>query len=183
MVYDYLITLKKADNPLIDLISSLMLFFALIVFGYGLYNNSADRSVYFIIPAIVFFSTLSLIRKRKTGKAFFRMGLIVAAVGWLLISNNIWMALLYVLAALFEKQVKFPQEIGFSTSNIVFNSFPKRRIFWQDVSNAVIKDGLLTIDQSNNKLFQKEIEGYVTADIEKEFNSFCRHCIARASAK
>ncbi len=48
---------------------------------------------------------------------------------------------------------------------------------WDEDNNALIKDGLITIDQKNNNLFQKEIEGYVTAELEKEFNDFCNRCI------
>lgn len=48
---------------------------------------------------------------------------------------------------------------------------------WDEVNNALIKDGLITIDLRNNKLYQNEIEGYVTAEVEKEFNDFCKRCI------
>ena len=81
------------------------------------------------------------------------------------------------LAGLLEKQVKFPQEIGFSEDEISFNTLPRKVLKWNEINNALIKDGLITIDQKNNKLFQREIEGYVSADIEKEFNAFCYHCI------
>jgi hypothetical protein len=56
-------------------------------------------------------------------------------------------------------------------------------LHWNEINNAVIKDGFLTIDQKNNKLFQKEIEGDVSADIETEFNEFCRHQIAASASK
>ncbi|HKG67554.1 MAG TPA: hypothetical protein VKA92_01705, partial [Segetibacter sp.] len=48
---------------------------------------------------------------------------------------------------------------------------------WNEINNALIKDGLITIDLKNNKLFQKEIDGHVSADIEKEFNDFCKQHI------
>jgi len=37
-----------------------------------------------------------------------------------------------------------------------------------------LKDGLLTIDFKDNKLFQKEIEEQVSPVLDSEFNEFCR---------
>ena len=93
------------------------------------------------------------------------------------------MAILYAIAGLLEKQVKFPQEIGFSENEISFNTFPRKVLKWNELNNTLIKDGLITIDLKNNKLFQKEIEGYVTADIEKEFNDFCHRCLTAVNKK
>jgi hypothetical protein len=38
----------------------------------------------------------------------------------------------------------------------------------------ILKDGLITIDYKNNKLFQKEIEKEVNPALENELNDFCR---------
>jgi hypothetical protein len=179
MVYDFLITLKKPDYRNIDLISQIMNVFALLVFGYYYYQypKSGGAYLYFDI-GILLASIYTVIKKSRKGHAYYRLGLLIAAVGWFIgPQRNIWMAILYALAGLLEKQVKFPQEIGFSEDEISFNTLPRRVLKWSEVSNALIKDGLITIDQKNNKLFQKEIEGYVTGDIEKEFNDFCYRCI------
>ena len=84
------------------------------------------------------------------------------------------MGVLYVLAGLFEKQVKFPEEIGFSAKEVVFNSFPKKRYQWKDINNVVLKDGLLTVDKKDNKIYQKEVDEMVSVKVEEEFNQFCR---------
>ena len=45
---------------------------------------------------------------------------------------------------------------------------------WKDISNVVLKDGILTIDLKNNKLIQSVISKE-SADInEREFNLFCK---------
>jgi hypothetical protein len=51
---------------------------------------------------------------------------------------------------------------------------------WGEINNALIKDGLITIDQKNNKLFQKEIDSGVSLHVEKEFNDFCRQQIGKS---
>lgn len=180
MTYDYLITLKKPGYRFVDQVSQLLYIFSLLAFGYFCWKLPETGFVYpaFFISIILCW-IYTILKKRRDGQAFFRLGLLVAAAGWFLgPERNIWMGILYALAGILEKQVKFPQEIGFSEKEIYFNTFPKKVLQWSEVSNVVIKDGLLTIDQKNNKLFQKEIEGQVSADIENEFNTFSKRCIA-----
>jgi hypothetical protein len=180
MVYDYLITLKKSDYRFVDQVSQILYLFALLIFGYFYYNHPKTGQVYLIICVAVLIAwVFTIFKKRRKGAAFFRLGLFIAALGWVLgPERNVWMAILYAVAGFLEKQVKFPAEIGFSEKEISFNTLPRKVLHWSQIKNVVIKDGLLTIDQENNKLTQKEIEGYVTADIENEFNEFARRCIA-----
>lgn len=184
MVYDYLITLKKPDYRFVDQVSQLMYIFGLVMFGFFYYHHPKTGAVYLIIGAALLLSwAYTIYRKRQKGQAFFRRGLIIAATGWVLgPERNLWMAVLYAVAAILEKQVKFPAEVGFSKDEISFNSLPRKILRWNEIENVVIKDGLITIDQKNNKLFQKEIEGYVTADVEREFNEFASSCIVASNA-
>ena len=160
-----------------------MYFFAIAAFGLFYYQHPRSGTIYLVvIIAIVISWGITLMKKKKNGQAFFRLGLLFGAAGWLIgPERNILMGLLYAVAGIIEKQVKFPQEIGFTADGITFNTFPKKSLQWSDVNNVVIKDGLITIDQKNNKLVQKEIEGYVTADIEMEFNQYCHNFLNLSS--
>jgi hypothetical protein len=187
MVYEYVITLKRPNYRLIDQVSQLMYFFALIVFGFSLYQNyqSGSGAVIFIGifgVGIIGSWILTVLKKRAAGFGYFRLGLFIAAVGFLSLQNY-WMAALYALAGLLERQVKFPQEIGFSTEEVAFNSFPKKKVAWSELNNVVIKDGLITVDYKTNKIDQKEIDQEVAPQIETEFNQFCRQCLVEADAK
>lgn len=181
MLCDYLITTKKRNHGFADQISVLMYVFATVIFIY--YYKSSHTTVLFypiIIAAILISLVVTLYKKKTNGEAFFRLGLLLAAMGWFLgHETNILMGILYTIAAVIEKQVKFPEEIGFTNDGITFNTFPKKKLSWHEVSNAMMKDGLITIDQLNNKLFQKEIEGEVSANVESEFNAYCRTNIGR----
>jgi len=183
MVYDFLITLKKPNYQVVDQVSQLMYIFTLLVFGFYYYNYPKSGVVYLYFGAGIILSwILTIVKKYKKGSPFFRFGLLIGAAGWFLgPQRNILMAILYAVAGIMEKQVKFPQEIGFSENEISLNTFPKKTLQWTEINNALIKDGLITIDQKNNKLLQKEIEGYVSTDIEEEFNEFCYKCITKAN--
>ena len=83
-------------------------------------------------------------------------------------------AILYVVAAIFERQVKFQQQLGFDSNGITINSLPKKHYRWSEIQNALLKEGFLTIDLKNNRIFQKEIDLDISPFLEAEFNEFCR---------
>lgn len=151
-----------------------MYVFALIAFVYY-YQQSNFLICLVACGAIIISLVFSVHKKRKSGSSFFRIGLVVAAAGWLLApQRNIFIACLYLIAALLEKQVKLPLTVGFSEEMISFNTIPRKSLKWDEVNNVVLKDGLLTIDRRNNHLFQKEIESYLGNQAEGEFNNFCK---------
>jgi hypothetical protein len=85
-----------------------------------------------------------------------------------------WLVFVFVALALLEHQAKHALEIGFSSKEIVFNSLFKKRHQWSELTNVMLKDGLLTVDFKNNKLFQKEIDEGEQEASEEEFNLWCR---------
>ncbi|HET9431236.1 MAG TPA: hypothetical protein VFO70_08665, partial [Chitinophagaceae bacterium] len=56
---------------------------------------------------------------------------------------------------------------------IVYTSFPVKNITWNQVNNVILKDGLLTLDQKNNRILQVEIRNSDPDIDEKDFNEFC----------
>ena len=48
---------------------------------------------------------------------------------------------------------------------------------WQEFSNIVLKDNLLTIDFKNNTIFQVEIDSSAAGINEDALNSFCNACL------
>ena len=49
----------------------------------------------------------------------------------------------------------------------------QKEVSWNEVNNVILKDGLLTIDFKNNRLFQHIILNSEEDISEKEFNEFC----------
>lgn len=113
-------------------------------------------------------------RRRRIFIPYSRI-LTVAAIAWFAVPSIPWVGALVLLLALLERPAKLPLEIGFSDDRIVFNTLFKRRFQWQDFNNIVLKDGLLTLDFKNNKLFQKQTVDDDEDDAdEDEFNAYCR---------
>jgi hypothetical protein len=175
--YDYIIVCKRPNFKLIDGISQLMLFLAMISFASSIrtpINNSRSIALYTIIAGITAWLIYAYFAHRKGGTPYYRLALLAATLGWTFQKDLWWLAIIYFIAAALEKQVKFPVEIAFDEQEIVVNSLPRRYYSWNGITNVVIKDGILTIDLKNNKLIQKEIEDPGSAKTENDFNEFCR---------
>jgi len=180
--YDYIIILKKKSNNKVDGISQLMLLLAIIAFIGNAYAKPASSMLPLIMSAfIVGWWIFCTLQKRRNISPSYRLALLFAATGWYFQKDGIWISLIYLMAAVLEKQVKFPQEIAFDELEIVQNSFPKKRHAWNDINNVILKDGLLTIDFKNNQLIQKEVDAEVTEQVEREFNEFAKEQIKKSN--
>ena len=180
--YNYVITVKQPDYKNANAVSLLMLMLALFIFSYTawtywsskVYHNVAILYAVFSSFIVVWCIYSFVFARRLKRIPYFRLALAAAAIGWLVEPlNNYWMCGLYALAAVIERQVKFPAEIGVDDTGITFNSLPAKSYKWHEINNMLLKDDIITIDFKNNKIYQKETEADVSAGLEKEFNAFC----------
>jgi hypothetical protein len=185
-VHDYIIEVKRPSYLVIDLISRLMLMIAIALFSYSIYLLHTVNWLTITYGILVIGMIAWWIRCTKKHKqheiVYYRLGLLLATIGWVIgykkLGGPLWIPILYFVAVLSEKQVKFPNEIAFDEEGIIINSFPKRSYEWALLSNVVLKDCILTIDFKNNKLIQKETQEDTTDLEEKEFNEFCKKQLA-----
>lgn len=100
-------------------------------------------------------------------------GLLVVAAAWGLM--DIWWACLPCLLLVLLFRVSGRElEVGVEKEAVMYPSFPRRAIRWNELSNLILKDGLLTIDFKNNKILQSEIKEEPSGVDEGAFNEFCR---------
>ncbi len=175
MVYDYLITLQKPDFKVINIISQLLYLLAIAAFLFfatttaGFLNTYALSAVLLIIIFIV-----KKVRKTE-GTLYYTSGLAIAAIGFGAGPyNNMLLALFYVVCLLAEREVKFNKEIGFTNDEVVLTTLIKKRYYWSEFNNILIKDGVITLDFNSNKVLQREIGGEVTPEVATEFNAYCQ---------
>ena len=180
--YNYIITIKQPDYKTANIISLLMLILALAAFIRTAWVYWPSRAYHNVAILYAIFSGIILIwcvycivfAPKLKRVPYYRLALAAAAVGWFVEPlSNIWLGALYAIAALIERQVKFPVEIGVDDNGIVFNSLPVKAFRWNEIENMLLKDNLFTINFKNNKIYQKEIEADVSAALEREFNAFC----------
>jgi len=184
LVYDYLITLKRPDYNVIDIISQLLYLVAFSAFIFFASRTVNLVNMYWLAAFIILVVYVVVKqKKKKEGLAYYTPGLAIAAVTWLIGEHTNWiMFALFAACTLIERELKFKKEVGFSNEEVVFNTLLKKRYEYNAFRNVLIKDGLLTMDFSNNKIVQREIDGEVTNEIEEEFNAFCKTKIENAPA-
>ena len=182
--YDYIIVLKKKSYDLIDNVSKLMLVLSIAAFLFvasstiqGKNTNlTVDKGWLLVIIAVIIIGWFAFceVQSKKGKLVFYRFGLMFAAWGWFVLPTGRWISIIYVVSCFSEKPMKVAPEVAFDGEEIVFNTFPQKKYSWNEISNVVLKDGLLSIDLKNNTLIQHAVEDAVPQEVETEFNSFCK---------
>ncbi|HMH21577.1 MAG TPA: hypothetical protein VK563_07370 [Puia sp.] len=183
MRYEYVVILRRDSDRSIDTISILLCLFSALTFLYDL-SRSAIFNYYLLFSSfILLVGTGYTIYRGRVNKVRvrYRWLLLIAGAGWVGMPWLQWLSAFFVLFVFLEYQAKYPLEIGFSADRVVINTLIKRRFDWSFFSNVILKDGLLTLDFKNNRLFQKEVMDDEESDAdEDEFNDYCRERLAMA---
>ena len=183
--YDYIITLQKTTySRAVNWISQLLLLITVVIFSLEfkikqpLFVEGDGYNLYLItqvlfIPIIVFWWIYCRVLAYKKRKHYYQLALFFAAVGWFMHPGTLLICILYFTAGVLEKAVKTKPHFLFNINEIVLHDFPNKHYDWNQFNNIILKDGLLTLDFKNNKLYQKQIETTETLIKETEFNDFC----------
>ncbi|HEY1202944.1 MAG TPA: hypothetical protein VGE79_18295 [Niastella sp.] len=182
MVYQYVVTLKNQSYRYIDMLGLILSIFSVACFTMQLVGSKSVSLAYLIgviaIPVIVIWNLAQQAKKRKV---YYSRALLIAALVWMKMPYFQWLVFLFIILALLEYQAKYSIEIGFTDNEIVINSLFKKRYAWKDFSNIVLRDGLLTLDFTNNRILQREVEDDEDDDAdEDEFNDYCRKQLAHS---
>lgn len=122
------------------------------------------------ILAIYFVMQWNYTRKGKQSFFFNEFIFFILGICWINLENYYAVAINFVIGVLFYLAVQ-RLSVFISGKGVTINFFPKKEYGWDQFSNVILKDGLLTLDFKNNKLFQGEIEDEKAIN-ENEFNSF-----------
>jgi hypothetical protein len=98
--------------------------------------------------------------------------LLMAGMSCLTTPPYAWAGLVFLAMAAIESRALRPQEIGFAEDHIEMTGG----------TNVILKDGVLTMDYRDNRLFQKEVDDMDDEEYEgseDEFNGFCRTQLIR----
>lgn len=181
MIYQYVVSLKNKQTRYIDILGLLLGIMSILFFVWEMLV-AAGVHVAYLVGSIVVAGVLvwNVIQSSKGKKVYYSRALLIAALVWMKMPFFQWLTFLFIILALLEYQAKYALEIGFSDKEIVINSLFKKRYNWSQFDNIVLKDGMLTLDFTNNKLLQREVEDDEEDDAdEEEFNDYCRRQLSK----
>jgi len=172
---DYKIILKSDKVNKYNTIGWLFLFFniaAIATMALTKIDKVTAEFIYVMLPSLV--ALLLYYRQKKIGKKEKKIDFtfILLSVSWIFL-QLFWVAAIVLLFGILHGIAIRRLVILADTNKIIYPSFPPRSIEWNELSNVILKDDLLTIDFKNNKIIQQLIDKTELPVNEKEFNDFC----------
>lgn len=180
MVHDYLVTLRNTHRKLIDRFSFLVVGTSVLLF-LAEYFQSADKRLFQVFGSVALIAllVLNLYLSRKLGKkVYYSYAMYLTALVWATMPQLQWLSIFFVIMGLIERQAKKDLEIGFSADIIIFHSIPRKTYRWNEFSNIVLRDNILTLDFADNRILQRETIDDDSDCEEDEFNDYCREKLA-----
>lgn len=183
MIYHYVVTLKNKQTRYLDLIGLFLSLLSLFFFVMEMLGSQQLHWAYLSGSLFLFgYVIWALYRTYKLHKkVYYSRALLIAALVWMKMPHYQWLCFVFVVLALLEYQAKYAVEIGFTDHQVLINTLLKKKYDWSQFNNVILKDGLLTLDFTNNKVLQKEILDDEEDDAdEDEFNEYCRQRLLAA---
>jgi hypothetical protein len=180
-IYDFVVVLKHKNKKAVQLTGLLLTALSIFLFLYRSFQEDGSKINLIPFSILLILFTWSINQTRKKEKVHFFLMLMISGFGLIAIHPFQWIGLIYLLMAILERYALLSPEIGFSNDHIRFNGWPEKKYAWSEFSNIMLKDGILTMDFRNNKLFQKETDDSIDPEYdgsEDGFNQFCRDQLA-----
>src|SRR5258706_8324228 len=168
----YVITLKNEKLRTYTVISWLIIALNFVSFLYiGISGSSRITNLpYFAAGLLLIIFVFRFVSQREDFENdSISLCYSLVIIAWIVLQYY-WAAVIIIFLFLFQDISRRKLLVLIFEDRIVYPSFPKRTILWQDLNNVVLKDGILTIDLKNNKVFQNEI---LSPASEIDFNEFC----------
>ena len=178
MKYSFILKNEKTKNY--RLISQLLVLFNLLGFVFILINNKTIIAKNFtllfaiLITAVyTFFTVMEWISKKALPDFWHRSIFGICAFVWMK-EGFWWLSIMLLLFILLDFIAHKKLVVHITDKTIVVPYVFQKEVNWNEVNNVVLKDGLLTIDFKDNRLFQHLILNSDEDINEKQFNEFCR---------
>lgn len=163
----YSITIKNTRKKTIRFISLFMILIIGLVLVYLGWLRQVNKAMLYG-GVVVLFIVIDYFKLPE--KSYFKMlAFTFQLTGWLALGYW-WIGTAIVLLSVVEYEALKNQVIAFDANGVKLKGLFGNSYKWYELNNALVKDGLLTIDFKNNSILQAEI----LQNDENEFNCFCQ---------
>ncbi len=174
-------------------------------FALGYSYTPTDKKIILITAAVLsfFYGLYNWKRRNEKNGSYIAAYLFVAFV-WMIETPYYYFSIIFTLLLILQYRMQGEVQIIISDAGIKVNSFLSSVFNWNEFNNIILKDGLLTLDFTNNKILQVKpdwndsyqsendkveygtgkkvsLEDYPA--LEKEFNDFCKNQLQLAFSK
>jgi len=181
-VYDYVVVLKDRNGRSIHRAGTLLSMLGMVMLAYRWISiPESGASILFLSSGSVL-TAWNLLRMRRRQPVRHWPALALTGICLVLVPPFHPIGIIFLALARMESFALKRTELGFSESDIRFNGLGGRRIEWSELRNVVLRDGLLTIDYLDNRLFQRDTDDLDDEEYEageEEFNTYCREQIRK----
>ena len=178
MEYTFILKNEKLKNY--SAISLLLVIFNLLGFVFLLLRNKEKMNADLLLlislvitTAYTFIAIKNRMSKKDTPVQWHRIIFLFCLLVWIQ-QAYWWLSIALAFIVLFDLMVHKTLEVKISENKIILPSLIKKEVEWNELNNLILKDGLLTIDFKNNKLFQHLLLNSDEDVDEKSFNAFCK---------
>lgn len=174
----FIITLPNEKEKLYTRLAGFIYILNVFLIAYSLVSSSLSNmqqslAITSLLLAIIT-AVISLLKPVHGRREFFLLLSFFTFVIYWAYLGLWWIGLILIALVMLYYIAKRRLLVFISQEEIVYPSWPERKINWAELNNVILKDGLFTIDFKNNKLIQQMIDGSKTSINEKEFNEFCQ---------
>lgn len=172
MPVSYTFSITNTRKKQIWLLACGLLIVNCLLFLYFALHSSVYK--WALSTAIVsFIAAVIGITVKKYTSFFYKMSAIGICFGWIKLDYD-WLAILFSILFFLGETLTKDTTVFINKTDISLKNLFNKKYSWEDLQNVMLKDGLLTIDFKNNKIFQSEIAEKISLTEENEFNDFCK---------
>ncbi len=168
------ITLKNNKIRSYYVISALIVILHVAVFSFLLFSEKYFYDAVVSLFLLLLYLGMRFYMTRRSNSRFYIDQLIylILAGSWLVMRNYELVAICLLLGILYHFSIQKIQFL-FTSEFIKKTNFPATTYSWDEVNNVILRDSILTVDFTSNKLLQCEIDDDNNIN-EREFNLFAK---------
>jgi hypothetical protein len=165
------ITLKNEKEKSYRRIILFFVILHILLFSYLLFTRLWKEGLSGLIVTVLYAGYRLLICNKNKQKFTFGSGYFFV-FGIVSIMDTWWLGIIDMILFLLSSIALVPISLTFSSADIKKAGFPFKKYQWDEFSNVILKDNILTLDFKNNKLLQAEIAN--KSINEEAFNTFAK---------
>jgi hypothetical protein len=167
------ITLRNEKESSIRFIILLLILLHVLFFCYLLFNEQFRKEgIVGLIITLLYSGYRLLITNTSKQKFSFGSGYFFVLSFLFLANDSWWLFAIELILSTASSIALTPVILAFTSTDIKQSKFSFKKYQWNEFSNVILKDNILTLDFKNNKILQAQID---TAGINEEaFNTFAK---------